>query len=176
MSRFTVVEQPVAAPGHCFLCRSVAHPPFIDTGLNIMFEGAIYICSSCLQEMSGLLPGAEFSDAQRMAAWRAGYNQAAARTAVLTANIERAVHDFYNVGDYLPGFDGADSFSPAVPGAEGVSQDAGEPEGSSVSADGTTVEDGKPASVEGRDGLSGDSGNGELELGAEFEPLSDLTV
>lgn len=176
MSRFTVVEQPVAAPGHCFLCRSVAHPPFIDTGLNIMFEGAIYLCTSCLREMFGMLPVIKANQEQFLAAWRAGYNTAATRGAFMATQIERAIGAFYDVSTAHPDFSNPDISSPAIPLVEGVSQDAGEPEGSSLSADSAPVEDGEPASGEGRNGLPSDSDDGDLELGAEFEPLSDLTV
>lgn len=55
-ARFQAVEQPGALPGSCLLCNGSYDPEtrpwFIDTGLQIEFHGAGYICAACLIEMA----------------------------------------------------------------------------------------------------------------------------
>ena len=50
-SRYRVVEFPTALPGHCFGCRK-HKGPFIDTGIQEDFLGAIYWCHDCVAEMA----------------------------------------------------------------------------------------------------------------------------
>lgn len=54
-SRFVLHDQPPALPGVCFICKSVNDGPFVDTGHNVPFEGAVYIGANCLREMYQLL-------------------------------------------------------------------------------------------------------------------------
>lgn len=55
-ARFQITEQPAALPGSCLLCRggydAANRPWFVDTGLQIEFWGAGYICAACLIEMA----------------------------------------------------------------------------------------------------------------------------
>lgn len=51
--RFRAVEVPTALPGHCFSCRN-HKGPFIDSGIQEDFLGAIYWCIDCVSEMARL--------------------------------------------------------------------------------------------------------------------------
>ena len=55
-SRFVLIGQPVVAPGVCFICKSQANGPFVDTRVSIKWEGAIYVCSACIIDMHNQLP------------------------------------------------------------------------------------------------------------------------
>lgn len=54
-----------AAPGVCYFCRSAQrqytderfpeYEPFIDLATSIDFEGFVYICSTCVIEIGGLI-------------------------------------------------------------------------------------------------------------------------
>lgn len=171
MARFTALDAPALLPGCCFICRSANKRMFVDTGVTVKWEGVVYVCEDCLREMATLLPTQEgvFTREQVQSAQARAFNLGRAQGIEFAKQIAKAVEEFErgNASDVLslstpvsaPGFEPL-----AVDEPEGVSQDAGEPEGSSVSADSLVVEDGEPVSVEGRDGLSGDSGDGQLEL------------
>lgn len=60
-SRFAVMEAPMAAPGCCYLCRTAnkENGPWVDTQVNKPFEGAVYICASCIRDMYAQLPEAD---------------------------------------------------------------------------------------------------------------------
>jgi hypothetical protein len=55
MSRFNVTNKIEALPGCCFICHSSNRNAYVDTGINIEYEGAIFICDTCMSEMAGLL-------------------------------------------------------------------------------------------------------------------------
>lgn len=48
-SRFQKKASVPVHPGHCLLCKGIKGP-FIDTGVTIPWEGAVFICSDCLIE------------------------------------------------------------------------------------------------------------------------------
>lgn len=43
----SVLENPVALPGKCYYCGGVSKNHYIDTGIQIEFYGALYICNEC---------------------------------------------------------------------------------------------------------------------------------
>jgi hypothetical protein len=52
-SRLKVLDNPVLAPGVCFLngCVGDGNRKFIDFGRNIEWYGAVYICTQCIVEV-----------------------------------------------------------------------------------------------------------------------------
>lgn len=50
VSRFKPLDHLPLSPGVCFICKGGVGP-FIDTSLQVDFEGAIYICKGCIVEM-----------------------------------------------------------------------------------------------------------------------------
>lgn len=62
MSRFSVAKVASIAPGCCLICRG-HEGPFIDCGFNHQFDntippewdGAVYICQTCVSVMQGVL-------------------------------------------------------------------------------------------------------------------------
>lgn len=56
-TRWQVVTHPGALPGECFLCAgdSTTREWFIDTGRQMEFHGAVYICNECLLEMAAMV-------------------------------------------------------------------------------------------------------------------------
>ena len=57
--RFHVLDQPYAAPSKCAFCglghSNEGKVSFIDTTLDLDFYGVVYICSTCLTEISSSL-------------------------------------------------------------------------------------------------------------------------
>ena len=50
-SRFKLIDRPIVPPGKCAVCGTVDRP-VIDFGLNVDFYGAMYLCVTCLTEVS----------------------------------------------------------------------------------------------------------------------------
>lgn len=46
---------PVALPGCCFICRGAQRESYVDTGVQIDYEGAQYICNLCVGEAAKLM-------------------------------------------------------------------------------------------------------------------------
>lgn len=55
MANINVVDGYVLAPGCCYLCRSDRRgdEAIFDTGIDIDWEGRLYICETCAQDMAG---------------------------------------------------------------------------------------------------------------------------
>jgi hypothetical protein len=53
--RFRITNAPEALPGSCFLCSTASREFFVDTGMQVEFHGAFYICNECLAEMARLV-------------------------------------------------------------------------------------------------------------------------
>lgn len=52
MTRFNHIDSPQALPGCCTLCRKAVDPNgFVDTSLELDFEGAVIVCYSCVRAM-----------------------------------------------------------------------------------------------------------------------------
>lgn len=47
-----IVNSPTSLPGICFICRSPNRETFIDTGISLDFEGAVYICCECVRQFA----------------------------------------------------------------------------------------------------------------------------
>ena len=50
LSRFQPRASVSTRPGCCFICRGI-NGPFIDTQTTIDYEGAVYICFTCVEQM-----------------------------------------------------------------------------------------------------------------------------
>lgn len=46
---------PQALPGSCYLCGSANRASYIDAGCSVEFHGAMYLCDTCIAEMSRML-------------------------------------------------------------------------------------------------------------------------
>lgn len=55
VGRYQQVERPFALPGCCALCGKADDEWYIDTGRQIEFLGAVYICKSCIQQIAGIV-------------------------------------------------------------------------------------------------------------------------
>lgn len=54
LSRFSVIEKPIASPGKCVVCGAV-NRPVIDFNFNIDWYGAVYFCTICMREAASKL-------------------------------------------------------------------------------------------------------------------------
>jgi hypothetical protein len=54
VSRFKLLERPLAIPGKCVTCGAVDRP-VIDTGWNIDYYGVVYFCTFCLTEVATVI-------------------------------------------------------------------------------------------------------------------------
>lgn len=54
LSRYVRVEHLTLSPGYCWTCRS-NDGPFIDTQVNMDWDGRVYICVGCIKEMHSQL-------------------------------------------------------------------------------------------------------------------------
>lgn len=50
-----LMHTPVALPGCCFICRGAQRESYIDTGVQIDYEGAFYICNLCINEAAHIM-------------------------------------------------------------------------------------------------------------------------
>lgn len=157
-SRFNLHPQPIARPGECFICKSVNYGPFIDTGVDVPFEGVFYICSRCIKEMHGLLPVEPTEPEPETDRYNEGYSAGHAAA-------WRSLKETFNaaIGNSGPS---AGHDIPALPlsGLPLVAPVDGAPEADSGARSddqgesGTSDEPDEPNSGEGSDGVSDDSG------------------
>jgi hypothetical protein len=112
-SRFTVISQPVALPGCCFLCRSATNGPFVDTKFSIKFEGAVIVCAACIRDMNNQLPKTEEIESATNKAFVDGYEKA-------TEESKNVIHE--QLALFNSNFA---TLYPAVPEFDGVPQDSG---------------------------------------------------
>jgi hypothetical protein len=66
-SRFTLLPQPVVAPGKCAVCGAV-DKPVVDFNMTIEFYGAILICANCIREAAsgvGMVSESDLIDSQK---------------------------------------------------------------------------------------------------------------
>lgn len=66
LSRFQIVERPLALPGKCASCGSTDRP-CVDFGCDIEDYGVVYFCLTCLTEIAqviGLVPEQRVRDAE----------------------------------------------------------------------------------------------------------------
>lgn len=55
MGRFTIMERPQMLPGQCLLTRNSNEKYYVDTGLDFIGYGRVYIGASALEEIIGML-------------------------------------------------------------------------------------------------------------------------
>lgn len=47
-----ILDFPVANPGKCYYCGGVDKEQYLDTGIQIEFYGALYICNECFRAIA----------------------------------------------------------------------------------------------------------------------------
>lgn len=85
-ARFQVEPTPINSPGFCFLCRTTTpdNAPYVNTGVShiwwheplndVVKDGVVYICASCVSDLFGTLQLSDTSVSGRIAeARRQGY-------------------------------------------------------------------------------------------------------
>lgn len=167
--RFSVHQQPPALPGCCYICRSVMGGPFVDTKVNIPFEGVLYLCANCLTELyAEIRPNTENFTQQQVENVR---NDVIRQTEVELMKLQAKVLD--DINDARTRVDvGARSVFPDVlvfdPADSGDNQDSTASESENggganpnqLSLDDLNVEGSGDSGDQGSDELSGDSGDG----------------
>lgn len=160
LSRYLRVEHLALSPGYCWTCRN-NDGPFIDTQVNMDWDGRVYICETCIKEMHSQLGldvvlNREEVDQAAIQAFQEGF---ASGKAVALEAIQDAVSNA--VSSVVPVADSGDAVpSGAEPVIEdsdslfvGVPADAPALFGSFEQVDSTAGES-------GREGVSGDSSDG----------------
>lgn len=156
--RFTLVEQPQAAPGCCFFCKGVTRGPFIDTKAHDLYNNhVIYMCMGCLHNIVDNLED-EFPkpDPEGDQNYEAGY--AEGRADAIDEIEAKACA-------YMAALNDADSDDTAASGttdlqSEEPTESTSSTQGVGTSPDKTAVKDSNATSGEGPLGLPSRSGNG----------------
>lgn len=156
-SRFFVVAKPVAVPGVCFICKTDANGPFVDTGASDQWLGAFYICQACLTEMSGVLTISESPiRGLQDQAWREGRVEGVKDATNAIRNLLAGIN-----ASPMPSGPYA-AFAQSDDRVTQDSLDLFDNDGDSVNG---SEQGDSPVSVERSDDLSGGSSDGEFSVG-----------
>lgn len=162
-SRFHLVDKPAVLPGVCFICKTANDGPYVDTGVTVPFDGAVYIGRNCLKEMFSLIePGLDGVTVRQLESLKRRVNEQ------VNTQLTRA---FASIGDTVNDARtrirlGVDQFIPDVPlfDAFDVEEPDQPSEGESGNSDAPVESDGSD-SGEGADGVSGNSDDGPVGAG-----------
>lgn len=164
-SRFPIFDYPPAAPGVCFFCNSSQNGPFADTGRNVQFYGAVYVCQACVAEISASMPAKEENTytLAEVLRWKqqlvedvlSAVEDLQVRLGVELRHGQRAIVD--RINSTLPVADSGSELVASVDDA-GAEEDDGE-------SDSVAVEDDESVSSEGASGVSSDPDDGDSVSG-----------
>lgn len=152
--RYQLVGAPPLQPGCCYLCRGTTGP-FVDTGVNVKFQGQLYVCANCVNEMADLVGPVEGVPLSVVQKFRDHVREAV--TNELNVFVEKMRETAHDTRVLIS--ERNDAFSLGGLGA-GDDLDNALVEEYKPGFSGSSVEDGSTSSVEDPAGLSSNSGDG----------------
>lgn len=175
-SRFKVLEKPVVNPGCCFTCSGVSGAPFIDTGVDTQWDGAIYLCKRCIEEMArnlGLFEPKEPTVSVEVPPIEEKLAELLEAANMATVKM---VGDVYNeyvnaVASSIPVTDSLSAGLPVLESGDGEEGDSGDTQESDTGnsgegstdtdkSDSSSVKVSKSSGKSGRNNVSSDTGDG----------------
>ncbi len=159
-TRFNVMSSPILAPGVCAICNGHIGP-VIDTGLRNNWSGATYVCVKCVTDMYNQFPHdpppvdptiEESNELARVTGFLQGVKEVKDKLDGFTSEY------FSSLGAVIPNVD----FSRYTTGSriEDVPADPKGEAGSGTSPSPVIKQNVRLVKQQGRDDVSGDSGDG----------------